>query len=165
VFRGAGRHGGGCPRVSSVLASPPRSPPPRPSLSAPGQSAAAPRSQALATARRQAPRDRKCPPVGAGGAGPAGGTSGAHAPPPPRSSRPSLCVARGPSGLRPLSPVPAQSRVLTRFGRPGARAVSGARAGGRCGRARLAPGAAALEAWRPRVVAERLRHSGEGGRR
>lgn len=57
------------------------------------------------------PHDRKCPPVGADKAGPAGCTSGTHAPPPPpppsRSSRPSLCVVRGgPRWSQPPPPSP-----------------------------------------------------------
>ncbi|TEA41286.1 hypothetical protein DBR06_SOUSAS9810097 [Sousa chinensis] len=42
---------------------------------------------------RWTPRDRKCPPVGTGGAEPGGGTSGAHAPPPRSSGAVTLCSA------------------------------------------------------------------------
>lgn len=70
------------------------------------------------------PHDRKCPPVGADKAGPAGSTSGAHAPPPPppsRSSRPSLCVVRGGPRWSQLPPPP-RVRVSLRLGRARARA-------------------------------------------
>lgn len=47
------------------------------------------------------PRDRKWPPVGAGGAGPGGGTSGAHAPPPRSSGAVTLCSAGRAGPARP----------------------------------------------------------------
>ncbi|TKC38985.1 hypothetical protein EI555_003276 [Monodon monoceros] len=53
---------------------------------------------------RWTPRDRKCPPVGTGGAEPGGGTSGAHAPPPRSSGAVTLCSAgRAGPGPAPVS--------------------------------------------------------------
>lgn len=62
---------------------------------------------------RWTPRDRKCPPMGTGGAGPA-----AVLPVPTRRRRaapgPSLCVARGAGPARPLRPAVARPARSTR---------------------------------------------------
>lgn len=128
------------------------------------------RSSTLSTSRAPGrPMTGSAPLVGADKAGPAGGTSGAHAPPPPppsRSSRPSLCVVRGgvPGGHSP--PPPTSPCLAPAWPGPGARAVSGARGCGRCARAGRARWGRwrrqgwpswMLESWRPPVSVGRSR--------
>ena len=77
---------------------------------------------------RWTPRDRKCPPVGTGGAEPGGGTSGAHAPPPRSSGAVTLCSA-GRAGPGP-TPVSGGGSAAGARGEWAARRVGG-EAGGR----------------------------------
>lgn len=109
---------------------------------------------------RSTPRDRKWPPVGAGGAGPGGGTSGAHAPPPRSSGAVTLCSAGRAGPARPRRPAAAQparrARAVSgrqvRVARRGARGRVGpplhAGAGGPgAGGARPGPGGAGAARW------------------